>query len=255
MALSDLMANFRGGTGQPPANPTPPTPGNMPPSAGTIAAPTPGTAANGIVPPAGETPNTNEPANPLDEFKSLWENDPNAPKPDEFGILGEINAQKIQEVAGKVNFAKTVNPADIKLIQAGGDEAIAALGRALNATSQAVYGQSAVATSKLIEQASAKLEAKLLETLPAKINKQNFSNQLREENPAYSHPAAAPIVSMIESQIATKFPNATPSELTEMAQDYFTRTMSAISGKDKKEQEAANLKASKEIDWAKEFNV
>lgn len=248
MALQDLMADFRGQIATPDTTVQPATTVQTPVVPG--AAPDAGTNTNTT-----NVATTTEPASPLDQFSKLWEDDPNKTPAEQFGVLGEINAQKIMEVAGKVNFAQVVKKEDLAAIKNGGDEALNALGRALNSVSQATYGQSALAASKLIEQASTKIEEKILSTLPDKIKHLSFSNSLREENPAYAHPAAAPIVQMIETQMATKYPNATTSELKQMAQDYFTRTFSAISGADKQAAEEANRKSANEIDWAKEFGV
>lgn len=253
MALSDVMNAFTFGSGKTQAEQQPspnPTPGNIPDGKGTNNIPPQGTENNNNNNTDG---NNNNEQTPLDPFKDLWKNDDKSTTENNFGILGEINPQKIAEVAGKVNFAKAVKADDVKAIQAGGDGAVEALGRALNSVSQTVYAQSAVAASKLIEAATEKLEAKLNESLPSRIKQQSFSNNLREQNPAYSHPAAAPLVAMIEQQMSSKYPNATPAELTTLAQDYFTKTFSAISGADKKKaEEEAKAKAG-EFDWEADF--
>jgi len=242
MALSDLMESFKG------------TPAPAPAPAPVVA------PATNIQPPADNSApaDSNNPTgseSPLDTFKDLWETDPNKQADTNTSLLGEINPQKILEQASKVNFAKIVKPEDVKLIQQGGEGAVEALGRALNATSQAVYAQSAVATAKIVEQATSRLEEKILASLPERIKQQSFSNSLREDNPAYSHPSAAPIVAMIETQMQTKFPNATTAELKEMAKDYFTKTFSAISGADATAAKTKQEAASKEIDWSKEFGI
>lgn len=255
MALADLMNSFRAGeTPAAPQQQQQTLPGNIPPNASTGNPGSNTAAPNGVVPNGTET-STEEDKSPLDEFAKLWETDPNKKGDEPENFLGEINPQKIQEVAGQFNFLKNLAKEDIEAIKQGGEGAMQAMARAMNKASQNVFAQSAVASSKLIEQALAKQQESFIAKLPDIIKKQNFSNSLREENPAYAHPAAAPLVSMIEQQFASKFPNATTAELKSMAQEYFTTTLGAISGADKKKAEEAAKVSNSGIDWEKELGI
>ncbi len=259
MALADLMASFRSGDSgannnqqQPMQQPAQTNPGQIPANASTGNPGSNTSAPNGLVPNGAEN-NTGE-KSPLDTYDKLWEDDPNAKNEPDLGVLGEIDPAKIQEVAGKFNFMQNIPKEDIELIKAGGEGAMQAMARAVNRSSQNVFAQSAVATSKLIEQALAKQAEKFEAKLPSLIKQQTFSNSLREENPAYSHPAAAPIVSMIEDRLSQKYPNATTAELKTMAQDFFSTTFSAISGADKKKTDDASA-AKTGINWEEELGI
>jgi hypothetical protein len=216
--------------------------------------------ANGMIPPAAanEGGTSTDAASPLDEFKDLWQNVANSDTSEETGVLGTIDPKQIMAAAGKVNFAKVITAEDIAAIQAGGEGATAALGRALNSTSQAVYAQSALASSKLIEQAVSKIEERILGKLPDQVRRNLLDNSMVEDNASYSHPAAAPLVQLVQNQLATKHPNATPSQLKKMAQDYFANSFKAINGdkaSDTGNTSTKDKKGDVEIDWATELDL
>lgn len=216
--------------------------------------------ANGVIPPDANNQGDagTDTASPLDEFKDLWQTAANSDTDLPEGVLGNIDPKQILAAAGKVNFAKVIPAEDIAAIQAGGEGATAALGRALNATSQAVYAQSALAATKLIEQATSKIEERILSKLPDQVRRNLLDNNMVEDNAAYSHPAAAPLVQLVQNQLATKHPNATPSQLKKMAQDYFANSFKAINGdqsKDTNNTTTVNKKGDVDIDWATELDL
>jgi hypothetical protein len=159
-----------------------------------------------------------------------------------------VKPEDIMASASKIDFAKVVKPEVLQAIQAGGDGAVAALAQALNATSQAVFANSSLAATKLIDKAMGDNQAKLDSMIDAKFRQLSFSNNLRETNPILNHPAAAPMVAMLETQFASKYPNASTAELTKMAQEYFTQTFTAISAKPETSPQGAAPKAA-EMDW------
>lgn len=221
---------------------------------------TPATAtsdANGVIPPAASTeqPGTTEPASPLDVFNDLWQNPDTSKDAPDTGVLGTIDPKQLVTAASKVNFAKVVTPTDLEAIQAGGEGAIKALGNALNSVSQAVYAQSALASSKLIEQASAKMEERILAKLPDQVRRNLLDNSMVEDNAAYSHPAAAPLVQLVQNQLATKYPSATPSQLKKMAQDFFDNSFKAINGDKSKDTPSNNKNSPVEVDWTAELDL
>lgn len=224
--------------------------GYSPTTAGTATA-----EANGVIPPEAAAEAAGAAVSPLDEFKGLWDNPTNTEEVDNT-IFGTIDPKMIAASAGKLNFAGAVSKEDIAAIQAGGEGAVKALGNALNATTQAVYAQSALASSKLIEAASAKLEERILGKLPEQVRRNLLDNDMVEENAAYSHPAAVPIVKLVQNQLATKYPNATPTELRKMAQQYFDNSYKAIGG-DRNTAAAAAAKnpALDSTDWDLELGL
>ncbi len=199
-------------------------PGNIanPPVTETVA--TPGTAPNGVVP-----NNVDTPESPLDQFATLWENDPNAPKTENF-TPEVLDQTKLQEVMSKVDMTAAVTPENLAAIQAGGEEATKALMNSLNSVAQQTLMQATVISNKMSEQNTINLQKSILAQIPNLLKEQGLSNSLAEQNPIYSNPAVAPVIDAVKSQLALKNPNATVSELTTMAQD-FVKTMSgALNG-------------------------
>ena len=248
-----IMDMFKGITGAPAApaptnQPTPP--GNIPANAASTGTTPPGTAANGVIPPVGET--KPEPA-PLDAFSDLWKTapiDPNAPAPDT--VFGNVDPKKFMEAAGKVDFSKAIKPEMLAAIQAGGEDGVKAFAAAMNSVAQNVYAQASFASTKITEQALAKARESFESNIPNLIKQQTAAEALRNENPVFSHPAAAPILGAIQSQLAVKFPQASATELTAMAKTYLENFATGISAPAtaaaaKKVQEA---KGANETDWS-----
>lgn len=175
----------------------------------------PGTPGNGVVPAPTPAP-APAPVSPLEQHKDLWQ-----PNKTEEGNQSPapIDPQKIMEAASKVDFTKILNQEALAKVQAGGEEAVQAMASLLNQTAQAVYGQSTVAASKIVEQALAQAEQKFAGKVPGLVNQKAAQAKLLTENKALANPAVAPLVDMIQTQLATKYPNATSDELAQMAQD------------------------------------
>jgi hypothetical protein len=160
----------------------------------------------------------------MDQFKSLWEPtvtqgvDTTLPQ----NIFSGADPVKMLEAARKVDFSKSIPPDVLSKITAGGPDAAAAFSQALNDVSQRAYAQSSFASTKMIEQALAKFQEGIDNRLPGQIKKHAVSDSIRESNPALQHPAAAPIMEALQSQMAVKYPNATVSEIKDMASQYLT---------------------------------
>jgi hypothetical protein len=206
---------------------------------GTTSAP-----ANELIPPANAqatppapVPTQVTPApvteSPLDQFKSLWE--PTAtPQVDgtlPANMFSGTDPAKMLEAARKVDFSKSIPPEVLSKITAGGPEAATAFAQALNDVSQRAYAQSSFASTKIVEAALAKFQEGIDARLPGQIKKHAVSDSIRESNPALMHPAAAPIMEAMQSQLAVKYPNATVSEIRDMASQYLTAFNAAASPK------------------------
>lgn len=186
------------------------------------------------------------PVSPLDEFKDLWQNDPNA-KPPVKEPLFNIDPAKLAAAAKGNDFTKAITPEMMQAIAAGGEGAVAATLAAMNAMSQKTFGDSALATTKIVEQALEKQSKQFQEMLPNLIKNQNLSENLRNTNPIFNHPAAAPILDMFKNQVAQKFPNATAAEQQEMAMKYVKSFAEAANPAAPSAQQVA---AASETDWS-----
>lgn len=226
------------------------------------------TATNGVIPPNGMNPNPqvgeqNESTgkkdeSPLDSFKDLWNNTDTKKDDSEKPILSSIDPKQVIDAAGKVNFANVLNKDDLALVSQGGEEAVKAMARSLNAVAQAVYAQNTVSQAQIVQQAIDQLETKIGKTLPESIRRNMIDTAIAEENPAYSHPAAQPMVKLITEQMATKYPNATPAELAKMAKDYFNNSFEAITGTkpgSNNQQQTNQSKEQVDVDWFAELGV
>lgn len=224
------------GTGQP---------GNIPPQNTPVTAVSSRTDPNGTVPAnASADPATLQ--TPLDKFNDLFKIDPNANPQNSNTPIFNIDPQKMMEAAGKVNFAQVVTPESLQAIQGGGEAAATAFAEALNKVAQQVYAQSAIASTQLIEKALGKARENFTAEIPSLIKAQNLTESLRNENPAFAHPAAQPVVSMIQENLRLKNPNATVQELQDLTRQYFNTLGAAFA-----QQPIATSTQSKsdEIDW------
>ena len=241
----DIFSIFGGS--QPPKNPAP---GQNPdqagkPMEGTQA--TQGTANNGVVPKQEDQ----TPVSPLDKHAKIWET-PDTPKDSEpQGLFANVDPNKVMESARKVDFSKSLTPELLAKIQAGGQEATAALAQSLNSVAQTVYAQSAMATTKIVEQALEKQQAQFNAQLPQMFKSLSANEGLMASNPLLSNPAVQPLVGALREQLIRKNPNATSAEIQQQVGDYFSSLGQVFAPPAPKEKGKANARA--EEDWGKFF--
>lgn len=198
--------------------------------------PTPAPVTQPTPAPAPETPPAE--ISPLDQFKTLWEPSTTQTTPDATlpaNIFAGADPTKMLEAARKVDFAKSIPPEVLAKITAGGPDAAAAFASAINDVSQRSYAQSSFAATKIVEAALAKFQEGIDSRLPGQIKRHAVSDSIRESNPALQHPAAAPIMEALQAQMAVKYPNATVTEIREMAGQYLTSFAGTVVGKPKAE--------------------
>lgn len=245
---------FGGNPAPAPAPSTPPTGTTNPgqPLPGTAASA--GTAPNGVVPANAPAPNPSPspapgPATPLDGFKDLWQT-PTNPNPEEpASLFGNVDPQKLMESARKVDFAKTLSAENLQKIQAGGQEAVAALAESLNSVAQSVYAQSALATTKIVEQALTKQQEQFDARLPTMVKRFSANENLLANNPLLSNPAIQPLVGALQEQLVRKNPNATSTEIQQQVNDYFAALGNTFAPKPAEAPNAGKAKPSE--DWEK----
>lgn len=187
--------------------------------------------------------------NPLDTFSDLWKNDASAENQQNTSMFN-VDPQKLAEAAGKIDFTKVIGQDTIQTMAKGGEEGVAASMQAMNKIVQTVYAQSALATTKIVEQAVNKAQEKFNSEIPTLIKKHSVNSSLRKENPAFSHPAVQPLISALESQLAVKFPNATDTELTDMAKQYLEASMGQLVPAKKEEPGPKGKNKKQETDWS-----
>lgn len=182
----------------------------------------------------------------LDQFNDLWKpvESPSGQQPDQ---LFNVDPKQLMEASRKIDFSKAIDPTQLQQIAQGGEAAVQAFAQAMNSVAQTVYAQNAAATAKIVEQAVNRTRENLIGELPQHIKRQTVSDTLRAENPALSHPAAAPILGALEQQLTMKFPNASASEISGMAKSYLEGFAGTFQ---KPQQQQANATQSNEMDWS-----
>mgnify|MGYP000858865188 CR=1 FL=1 len=170
---------------------------------------------------------------PMDHFKDLWNTEGNQEVDTTLpaNMFAGVDPTKMLAAARKVDFSKSIPPEVLSKITAGGPEAAQAFAQALNDVSQRSYAQSSFAATKIVEQALAKFEEGMNNRLPTQMKSLQVADSLRESNPALNHPAAAPIVQALQAQFTTKFPNASATEIRQMATDYLTQFSQLVTPK------------------------
>lgn len=184
----------------------------------------PGTDPNNPTVPQGDVPATQQAAateqHPLDAMKDIWQQpqvDPTAQAPK--SVL-DVDPKMLMQSAGKLDFAKMIKPETMQAISAGGEGAVTAFAQAMNQIGQATYAQSLVSASRLVKEAlnehGSTLDTRISDTMRRNL----ASERLTDDRPELRHPAAQPLISAIQQQLAAKHPNASASELRQLSEDY-----------------------------------
>lgn len=194
--------------GGPGGNPT------VPGGPGSVAPPT-GVAAPAAFP----VPATGD-ASPLAQFDKLWETDPNSPNnPGRLLPVLNLDPTRLGQAAANIDFTKQLPAELIAKIQSGDSGSIL---EALNKVAQFGFANALAGSGELVKQAFGTAQTNLEgHMLPAAIRQANISSAM-QENPAFQDPAMKPIMSMLQSQLAQKYPTATPAEIASFAQQYMS---------------------------------
>jgi hypothetical protein len=212
---------------------------NSPPQSTEVS---PKTAGNGTVPEGSNK------ESPEDKFSKLWEPNTTESKGDTQDSDG-ITPQQMMEAASKVDFTKHVTPEDMQKIAAGGEDAVKTLMLVMNKANQGTYAQSMLVTNKMIEKYFEKAKADFASQVPGLVKRQSVNETLLKDNPGFNDPAVAPVVRMIQSQLADKYPNASADELQQMAKEYFTGAASKLSPPKKSKTTESDTQTDDWDDW------
>lgn len=189
---------------------------------------------------------------PLDVFGESFKMSTTDAAQEDTRIFGDVDAKKVMESANQVNFLQVANPQDIELVKAGGEEATKALGRILQAVTSASYGQSALASTQMIEQAAKQLEERVMKRLPSQVRNSLVDTSLASSNPAFTHPAVAPLVELAKNNFIKANPTATSEEITSMTTGYMKAVAEAFGSKPAA---TASTAGEESIDWMAELGL
>lgn len=213
-----------------------PTPGNIPAQNNMPSDPNNPTAPAAVEAPQG-----------LDQFKDMWNIKPeDMPQAPESAFAG-VTPEAIQGVAKKTDFSKVVTPEMMQAISAGGEQAVAAMIQAMNVVAQDTYAQSAQASIKLIETALAKKDTELESRMANMIKQQNVTNNLRNSNPIFNHPAAAPMLETLQKQLQLKNPTADAATIQKQAEEFLVSF--ATTANPPKPSKEDKQRASRDSEW------
>lgn len=197
-----------------------------------------GASQNGNKPPAAE--------NPLDAFKDIWQN-PQNNGDDPFATpLMSLDANKLREGAGKLDFLQGVDP-QLAQQALGGDPQ--ALGNLINSAVRNAFVMSTQLGTQATEQAITKNNSRYDTRVDGRIREYNLRNS-KSSNPVLQHPAAQPLLENLKQQFARSQPNLSAEEVTQAAEQYLTTFASQLMGT---QQQSQPQQGSEEQDFSRFF--
>jgi hypothetical protein len=262
VSFMDIFNGFRGATTTTPtAQPTPDPAANKGTAAGNPTIPNSTTPTSDGSTPAFPATAKGE-ASPLANYENLWTIDTTkaTPTPTLTPAM-TVDPTKIMEVARTMDFTKGLDAEVLSKASKGDVEALASL---INGASQNAYAQGAMATTQIVRNAFSLQEKNFNESvMPSILRRHSISNAVAE-NPLSNNPAAAPLLQTLESQLAAKYPTASPAEIKTHAEQYLTGLATEIvrgqGGTILPKDNAGNdnpygLGSRKDEDWEKFFGV
>lgn len=182
--------------------------------------------AAGITSPVNSDNGVQQQGSALDRMQDFWKTDdtskPTGPQP-----VFNLTPEKLSEIAMATDFSKQLPAEMIQKAQSGDPTAMAAL---LNTSAQLGFKASLDATTKMINAAFAQREESFKnDVLPNLVNQHFKSAAIEEANPIFKHPAAEPMLKGLRQQILSKFPNASASEVSQLAGEMLQEFASSIS--------------------------
>ena len=154
---------------------------------------------------------------PLDQFTKLFAPDEN--KKQEENNPFALDPTKLRDSARGIDFTKQISSETLEQISAGGEGAQAAFLKAMNEVAQANYAYAAMLATKTAERAVQTTLERVNTLVPDLVRKMRTDEEF-SSNPALNHPAAKPLIQALIPQFASKYPDASPKELKQMASEY-----------------------------------
>jgi len=230
-------------------------PGGIPQGTGVAPNGTSSVAPNGTNPTNGQDQNSNtqqqqqENKSPLEEFHKLWEpvtGPDGKPASTTKEPLFNVDPKQVMEAASKTDFKSVATAEELAKVAAGGQDGVAAMMDIMQKLATNVYANAAVAATKIAESGITKALSQAEQRLPQVIRQQQFGDSLVTKNPALQDPAVRPIIESVKAQMTQKYPNATPSELQEMAERYMQAAADAFNPAKQEELRRQQQQAAKE---------
>ena len=153
----------------------------------------------------------------LDKFQDLFKMDAGTGSAAPQTSIYDIPQEKIQQLIGNQNFTSGLNP---EQVQAALNGDVNAFMQVINTAAQNAAGFSMQSTMGALKASSAHERQSWEKELPGQFKKLSASDKISEKNPIFRHEAAAPILESLKGAFLSKYPNASPDELADLAQSY-----------------------------------
>lgn len=171
----------------------------------------------------------------LENFADLWklpEPDPKAPS-NSLVPNFNLDAAGMLAAARKVDFAQHI-PAETITKALSGDAQ--SFKDAMNTVAQLAFANATLANGEMVKNSFTNAEGILNNrVLPTALRQREVAATITADNPIFSDPAAAPMLAGLKTQFETKYPQASPGEIAQMAGDYLdglaTRIAASRGGK------------------------
>lgn len=144
-------------------------------------------------------------------------------------IYKNAKIEDMLKSARNVNFTAGIPKEVLTKITAGGPEAAEAFMTALNDVGSRIYAQSSFAASQFVRNGLTAYDGGLTERLPSHVRDVSTRDAIGAALPVSLNPALAPIVDAYRQQALTKYPSASPAEITELVEYMVTEAGKAFS--------------------------
>lgn len=192
----------------------------------------------------------------LDKFTDIMNFTPDpkdVKEPFDANKLLEVNPEALQAEISKMNFVEgVISEKDAEAIAGGGEGALAAMAKALNAVGQNVFMKATLAakavSSKTLEGSMSHID----ERFNSSLRKSQINSAILESNPNLAHPVAKVMIDAYIPKLEAKFPNATPAEIKDRAAELVASLIDTLSPVDKSKEDKAKSESMDWLDWAKD---
>lgn len=158
--------------------------------------------------------------------------------------ITNLDPAKLKEAASQMNFAAGMNAESV----AKAMQDPAALLALINQVGQNAFAAALTANTGIVERSINENNSRFEAALPDRIRNTQIA-QTASKHPALSHPAAAPMVAALKTQIANTNPHLTPEQVASKAEGYVIAMASDINNVNTQEEQQRTRSSSKEVDW------
>lgn len=168
---------------------------------------------------------------PLDNFTDLFKTDPAKANTQSKSPLPNLTVDpaKLSEAFKNVDFTAGIDPALLDKASKGDG---ASMMQVLKQQGQSILSQSSIITAKVVEGAISELHNNYQRDVIPQVLRNNAISNAVNENPIFQHPAAAPMLAGLKTQFIQQYPQATASEIADMANNYLDSFARQVIGQD-----------------------